>query len=350
MGRALLLIVLGLMVASAIAQMSFQDRQQMLLDRSATYARDAETRNLANSGLEIALKELADDNSWRTGISNLSIGNGTVNVTVDDESTNPQLLANQVQITSVADIDGESSQVRGTLEFDGGIPPIPAPMGIYSNNITFNMSGNSILIDGNDTNADGSAGPEDGVPGLTVGGQAAEDSIYSTLTSSQLNNIRGPNGSPSIEQSPGDNSDLQGYIDTYTTYADTVISSDLNSTTIGTPGNPMISVVNGDVHISSVHGAGVLVVTEGNSIRITGDFNYKGLIILQGNTNFEADIYGNTNINGAILFSSTDPTANFDLDLRGNVNMIYGSQSLVKLEKELSDQIDSELRQVSRYE
>jgi len=350
MGRALLIIVSGLMLSASIAQISLQDRQQTLFDRTNTFIRDAETRNMANSGLEIALKKLDTDNTWRDGISNLSLGGGLLNVLVEDATTNSSLEANQIKVTSTGTIQDTSSEVTGILAYQGGLPETPSPLGIYSNNLNLNMSGNSVLINGNDKNTNGTSGPKKALPGLTVGGPDAYNNVHNNLTSDQLNNITGAGSTPSVEQADIEGADLQPFIDKYTADPDIVVSSDLNSAEIGTPDNPQITVINGDIHISGVTGAGILVVESGNSISITGNFDFKGLIILQGNTNFEADIYGNTHINGALLCSSSDPSANFDIDLRGNVTMNYGSQSLVALEKKLSDKVDSQLQQVTRYE
>ena len=344
MGRTILIIVSGLVLSGSIVQISLQTRQQDLYERTNDFARDVQTRNMANSGLKFALNTLNADSTWRDGMETIPFGEGTLSVAIADYNDDPSLKANQVELTATGILQHDTSQVIGLLEFQGGLPPAPSPVGIYSNNLAMNVSGNSVVIDGNDQ-----AGG-DPLPGLTVGGSDAYNNVMSSLTEDQLENIAGSGGGQSVHQKDLSGDELQEYIDKYTTNPDQIVESDLNSTVIGTSENPQITVVNGDINISSVSGAGILVVAAGNSISITGNFTFDGLVILQGNTNFEADIYGNTNITGGLMCASIDPTATFDLDLRGNVGINYNSQILAALEMDLAGQTNSQLAQVARYE
>jgi len=353
MGRALLYIILGLISVFGLTEITLHNRESMMLDQVIDYFRDSQVRNYADSGIELSLVQLAGDALWDDGIDDETIGNGDVSVTVSNYQTNSTLAANVIQLMSVATYHGQTDTVYAKVTISGGIPPVPSPMGIYSNNLNFNVSGNSFVVDGNDTNPDGSAGTGDALPGISVGGSSAYSNVTGSLSSSQADNITGEGGTPSVAQDTGlTYSALDSYVQQYVDNYDQLITgtSTLNNQVLGTTDDPQITVIDGDISISSTTGAGILVVENGGSLRITGSFTFTGLIILLGDTTFEADIYGNTHIYGSILFGATDPAATFDLDLRGNVNINYSSQAIDGLNLSLLDQVGSTMSTVSYYE
>lgn len=82
MGRALLLIVCGLVIIFGMDQLNMTHRQNMMIDRSSVYASKEQSRNIASSLVDLAITQLNNDITWRTGLteSNYLGGNGTVKV------------------------------------------------------------------------------------------------------------------------------------------------------------------------------------------------------------------------------------------------------------------------------
>ncbi len=351
MGRMVLIIAVGLVSVYGIVAMTFHRSGEQAAESSRTYAATTQARNLANTGVEFAIHRLQEESGWRDGFTDKPLHAGTFSVTVHDNQTAPQLEANQLLLSSVGYLQEDTATVDVLVEFGEGLPPIPAAMAVYSDSLNFDVSGTSFTINGDDTNPDGSPGTGNALPGLTVGGNNAYNNVLTNLNSNQEDRITGDGGTGSITQDNLDSEMLESYINDYVAAADTVIStSTLHSTTLGTETSPRITVLDGDIDISSVTGHGILVVQNGNSIRITGDFEYHGLIIMQGDNDFQADIYGNTHLYGAMLMGGSDDETAFDVDLRGNINVNYSKQVLTGLEMGLAPQLQSEFTVIRYYE
>ncbi|MFQ5631218.1 MAG: hypothetical protein ACE5I1_20800 [bacterium] len=95
-----MVIVLTLFVISAALLTSVGTNT-----RSATISLlSTQAYYVAEAGAEWALKMLADSSTWRTGVTGMSVGNGTVNVVVDDSST-ITALADSIRITATSTLD-----------------------------------------------------------------------------------------------------------------------------------------------------------------------------------------------------------------------------------------------------
>jgi hypothetical protein len=260
-------------------------------------------------------------------------GANTVQVWVMDNSTvGANVPPGFVHVRARGIIGDATADAVARLFVSGGIPPINAAMGIYTDNLDFDISGSSFLISGHDVNPDNTPGPEGSLPGIAVNSQAAYDEIMTSTNATQQGRIQGDGGSPSLTMSPDMDGDiLQDFVDNAIanadeTYVDFTASG---AGSLGTPENPKVIVVEGILEVQNATGAGVIIIKEGGTLDARGNFdNFQGLIIVQGNADLTR---GNIHIYGAMLFGGDNPSIEIDIDFRGNVNVQYSSEALDNL-------------------
>jgi len=118
----------------------------------------------------------------------------------------------------------------------------------------------------------------------------------------------------------------------YNTFTQMIVDSGSTATplyqsTLGTRANPAITVIpNGTTFNGTGNGAGVIIIDDGGSLNVVGNFEYEGLVILRGSGRvFGA---GTANIFGSLL--TIGHTAKL-IDLTGGVNLFYSSAALSNL-------------------
>lgn len=97
---------------------------------------------------------------------------------------------------------------------------------------------------------------------------------------------------------------------------------------LGTRKSPEITVVQ-DLDLSSVNGAGILILKDG--ARITGNVHYEGLVISSiESQEFELFSGGTNTIFGGLVVLQTDPDLEFDqpVELAGTPSILYSQQGL----------------------
>ena len=240
-----------------------------------------------------------------------------------------QLIATGTGIESVKNVV-VANVVRSNI-------PSTSPGAIYlasdaSTNATFN--GNNFLVDGNDHNYTGGAGPGAPVPGISTRNDTNTQETLNSLSAGQKDNVtgygysNGPPIVPSVKTSPAAPS---------TTLLNQMINDllarprppDNNTTqingnaTIGTTAAPQIThFTGGSLTIKAngnASGAGILIV-EGD-LTIEGNFDFKGLILVRGTTKV-TELTGNATIYGSIW------TEDLNLTVSGSSIAYYSTQAL----------------------
>ena len=156
-----------------------------------------------------------------------------------------------------------------------------------------------------------------------------ETSSDGGLTVGQFDNVVGPGANNSVRATaPPEKSVLQYAED----YLDRSPLETLPGATYGgneqwgTIGQPRITHVTGDVRIAgTIDGNGVLILD--GALHVSGDFTFNGLIIMRGGGEIRAT--GNAKIYGAVLIAeNTSQDSDYELDIRGTVNIQYDSCAL----------------------
>ena len=244
--------------------------------------------------------------------------------------------------------------------------------------IRMDFSGSSFTIRGQDTNIDGTNGPQNPVFGISVGVQGNLAGVQTALANNQQNTVTGWTGStqnPTATTS-GDSAvafdtaltqqAVTDFVNSIKGNADITInsvkpasgntpgysirnigstcSSNVNDSQCwGTDTHPKIVYIKGnstsdistefsalDISGNSSEGTGILIVENG-SLDITGTFKWKGPIIVTGNNvklryhgGGNQEIYGSTIVNEVIPNGAN----NLEADISGNAKMYYSSQAL----------------------
>jgi hypothetical protein len=347
MGRAMIFMVTGSFIILGIIQMGVFGRQAAMNQTNVQYALQAQSRNVASSGVESAIAQLVSNPNWRTqpGTTHqFNYGDEFATVTVMDGTMAGVVLPGDIiEIRSTGNSNGITSQAMARLRSVSGLPTLNGAMGIFTENLDFNVAGSAFLITGTDTNLDGTAGPMGALPGIAVNSQEAFDEIMGSTNDSQKQQIQGDAGSvdlfdglglaagdrPSLElNTEMDATELEDFILKAEANADFVYVNHTASgaASLGTAENPQVIIVTGTLEVQNATGAGIIIIKEGGALDARGNFDrYEGLIIVQGRADLTR---GNIHILGGMLFGGSNPSIEIDIDFRGNVNIVYSSQSL----------------------
>ncbi|KUG26227.1 hypothetical protein ASZ90_003938 [hydrocarbon metagenome] len=103
-GKATVLLVLGFSLIFLVVGYNFGNLTNRSVDNSVSYFSRTSAYNIAGSGANMALNQIFIDPTWTTGINNLAIGEGLVNVSVTSSS-------DVLIVTSIGSFNGESSTV-----------------------------------------------------------------------------------------------------------------------------------------------------------------------------------------------------------------------------------------------
>jgi hypothetical protein len=245
--------------------------------------------------------------------------------------TNPAATSTKMWITAVGQAPGQSSRTLNarlalTQPFTCGAIDLP------SEGVSSNFNGNNFSIDGNDYAVGGTTPIAGSTPtlGISTRTQTDANSVLSSLSNGQQDNVAGtsvPNQIASVGPCQGPSNDritntivptilAQGNTFTYPT--DTINGN----VTLGTVSAPRITYFNGDTTIQAngdASGAGILIVH--GSLTISGNFDFTGLVIVDGTTQITT-VTGNATIYGAVW------TTDLSLTVGGSAAVRYSDGAL----------------------
>ncbi|WP_372638651.1 hypothetical protein [Fodinibius sp.] len=329
MGRPLIYICAITLVVLGILQINLNNRHIALAKRTASYANDAEMRNIAHSGIEATLYKLRDNASWRNDHNPyvVDLEHGSASVIIEDYTTNSSLGVDQLKLTSKVTFAADTSLVNYKVKIIyPQIPEPPAALALTDPDFTPNFYG-SFDINGNDESGVDTVG----LPGVSVIDQQSKDKILDSTTEGQLDQIVGNTGTPSVEVDPAmDFSSMSDFIDqleSNATYLTGQYTSDL-----GSENNPGVFMVEDYAKITGdVNGYGILVIKKSGDLDLTdldlaGTFNFYGLVLLENAWAFDGK--GTVGIHGSVMMGSPEGSTTTSIDLGGNLNLLYNSTAL----------------------
>lgn len=110
---AALLIALSLLILLSLLAISAADRSQTDIEMSYNQLHEEQAFYLAEAGVNQAVAALNEDNSWRVGYNDVTLGKGTYSVTMIDSSTD-STLDDSVLLRSEGFVDGSYSIIELT--------------------------------------------------------------------------------------------------------------------------------------------------------------------------------------------------------------------------------------------
>ena len=220
---------------------------------------------------------------------------------------------------------------------------IPREGAIYVNpNVALDLKGQAFLIDGHDTNPDGTPGPGDDLPGIsTAFGDPAGDNevaILSQIHWKQYEQVVGlDDEEPSIGET--DEVDIDGLVSQLeSSVHETVASGTYSNVTWGDWATDDMEVViaDGDLKLTGTGtGAGILVVK--GDPTLSGSFSYAGIIVVLGDIRLVGG-GSSTHLWGSLIaqesLEAMDSSA--EVFVSGSADIVYSSVVLDWLEAEFS--------------
>ncbi len=331
MARGLLIFLTGMFIVMGIYSLGAQRRILATEQQLAHEAKYVSALFNARSAAEVTAQHITKNPGYAEDNETLTVEfpEGTATVTIQRDGPD-------YRFTTVAWHDSVSaiSEAQLIWNSDALITNIFGSMGIYSNNLNFNISGSAFSIDGRNYFTDGTLnGNDSDILGISLSDGDIQDYILGELNQNQQNQITGTCGPPSVGVVDTDPDQLQQAIELLAQNADLVINSDYTASgagSLGTYEEPMIvEVKSGTLNLSNATGAGVIIIREDAEIDVRGNLDhYEGIIYVQGAARL---VRGNVNIYGAMVFGGEDPELEIDIDLRGNVHIRYSSSALANL-------------------
>jgi len=292
--------------------------------------------SIAEGGLDFSMNQLA---AQADGNVSGQLGGGAYGVTV----TSP--CSGLYTLVSTGIYDGVTRRIEATVQILN-LDPLspPGAFSIIDDNsraiLNAKFCGNAFILNGHDTNINGSAGSQPAVAGISVFNDAYVSAIVADLHANgmQNDNILGSGSNPSVVNMAATSkltfSSVADFADQMLLVANTVLPGyNASGASWGTASKPQITYVQGNCKIGGASsGAGILLVD--GTISITGNFDFNGLIVMTGKCGspFDFSSKGKTNVHGSVIL--LDPQGNLntvttvDLDVRGNINIYYSSEGL----------------------
>ncbi len=347
MGRAMLIIVAGLMVALGYVFMGMSNQKESMTRLSVEAANRATVQNLAHTGVQFAITKFDKNGTW-TGKTSKQFDYGLVEYSVQE-------ISDTLRITSTGKIAGAPENhtiITSHLIQDnvGVVPAFESALSLITDNFTVSKMGGSFSISGNASAVSGC--PDK--PGVEVIRSDQKDQIEDNSGNGGGKgkgkgkgggNKKGISGSPAIEV----DSDLD-----YADYEETVArlikrgtkvtdKTDINNSG---PANPGVFVIDDQTKLNgNVTGYGILIIRDGG--RINGNFDFNGLTIFED----EDVILGNgtADLNGSVLVGTTNSSKNVDLSINGNFGIQYDCRMHQYADLAARNALDKTYKPVSIY-
>ena len=318
MGRAMLIIVAGVLMSVGITQTSLFGGLGMMVGHSANYAEAVQAKNIAYMGTELAMRDMINDPDWRDGESRTyTVGDGVAAIQIEETASG------MFRLSSSGSFSGENQEVAILLQenVNSGVPKFFSALGIIMEDpdqFTIDVSGAS-GIDGNDV-----SGTCDPVPGVTVVHESDKDYIESTGSTSNIA------GDPPVHVDKDLKfDDIKKLIDALDGPGANYLPPGNYKGSLGTEDDPGIYVVNSKTRITGNNvGYGILIIKNTGELELDaildlrGTMQWNGLVIFENA--FAIDARGTPEIRGSVIAGKSNKWApKFDVDFGGTADIRY---------------------------
>ena len=329
MGKALLIIALGVSVILSFFNLKLNSNSKENLSTTVDMFEQTQARLIANSGVEVFLERLKHDRSMMNrSFSGNELFGGEYDIVISGPDS-------MVMVTSTANFMGvqHTSVVEAAAD---RVPFIPGPGAMYLSATTIaalkkNAISGSIEINGYDHDLNGNQIAGVVKPGIGVDGETQRQSIIDMINKNKLDQILGAGGTPSVVV-VNDTVDWAQYAQLIADNPDYLINDQdkiKSSNTWGTISEPKVTFINGDIAINnsqSASGCGILVIN--GNLTINGNFDYKGLVVAFKSTTVRLTLAGNAEILGSLVAAGNE----IDVDVSsGNFRSLYSTEALNKI-------------------
>ncbi|MBN2732030.1 MAG: hypothetical protein JXR26_06355 [Balneolaceae bacterium] len=332
MGRAMLIICAGVLVALGYTFIGSANQSEVMTERNVNTYYAMKAQSTAYTGIQFAIQRYNDDASNNhndyteefnytetTEDANLTLsvkesteiinGVNTEVAKITSKSIYPVGSSQSVEHTVIATFDISESQVL--------VPEFMSALSIATENFTFDINGSSAQINGHNSACSNSK------PGVAVTSENAKSAVgeYTAITGTSGNQADvDPNLSfqeaeeliSMLEDQPEVN----------------YLTGDQQVKEMGTAQNPGIFFIEENVKLAGgiSEGFGIMVVRSNadfdyeGGLDVNGNFTFNGLVIFQNATEFSAA--GTPNINGSVLIGNSEGYTT-TISIKGDVTVQY---------------------------
>lgn len=341
MGRAMLIICSGVLVAMGFVNMSTSKQGMMLTEKTVNYAEFTMAKNTAQSAIQIAMQEINKDEDWATTHTEDNPWTGSIGGrdfelyidTLNDYSGNNYWEADSIRIVSRAVQRIERGS--GTKEIKAEVVTLflkekfSSLVPAFGGALQFPTGYQSITVDGaaHAVNGDAPHCPSN-VPAITT----SDTSAYNDLQNNPDLNLTGEVSYDStLNYEPTDE-----LIERLKNSGNAVTVTSDYSGSLGTATDPGVFFIEGNVKLTGQQseGYGIMVIQSSaymeyqdpdnpdNTLEIRGNFEFNGLVIFENADLFDGR--GTPTINGSVLVGETEDNYDgIDINLGGNIEINY---------------------------
>lgn len=335
MGRAMLIICSGVLVAMGFVQYSASNTSRMLNQRTVDYADYTMSKNAAHTAIQMAMQEINQDDDWpnthdRDNPWIVNIQDIEVALYTDYVQALEYWEADSLWLYSNAKFHSEIVQVRSLYlkqKFSSLVPEFTSGLGVAADSDKFSFSmGGSAEISGN---APDGSGCEDKPAINTIPG--SEDNFSDAEGNSNVTGDPQIATDPNLSYQPTDE-----LIARLANSPNKVTIGDNYKGDMGTQENPGVFFVENDgakLTGGIDEGYGILVIRtdgeltmedeDGGTLDLAGNFTFNGLVIFENAYNFKAR--GTPTVNGSVLVGHTEgyDGNKIEIDVSGNMKIQY---------------------------
>jgi hypothetical protein len=142
-GRAIIIVVTGIIIISSVIFYNIEAASTRITANFNDYFLRQSAQNVAQSGVNLALRQLGNDRTWRAGFTDLTMLNGVATVTAKDTMYHG---VSSVVITSTGTVEaGTTNETQATTVAYTYFPPATKPItvkGLVTLNASDSINGN----------------------------------------------------------------------------------------------------------------------------------------------------------------------------------------------------------------
>ena len=344
-GRALIVSLLGIMVLSVSIFLGITESSKDLMKNVDRYYLRQSAQNIAQSGVNVSLRRLAEDPGWRAGYSNMAMMNGTLFVRLVDTMFNSKAVVKIVS-TGITEYQRDTERRETSIAYlASGYVPAAVKAAITTNNPIRTLGG--LVVDGRNHNMNGDMLGTSGTLG-----------IWTTKTLSQSGNSTiggtalGTDYAPSKPGNPNTIQTGQIYPGGYPSSPDSILGGPAMGFAEGRLKSMALSGVGGSQYVTNpallvspmrgvtyvelpsggvwqsmnIEGTGILIVHNNSKNAGMKNLNggvFKGLIIA------DDVVHIHTTIIGGLIGLSPSPSEGNCIG-NGNGNVFYSTEAITR--------------------
>jgi hypothetical protein len=343
MGRAMIIITSGALLALGIFNISTSQQGLALTEKTADNANYIMAKNTAHTAIQMAMQHINEDDEWAerhdknnakfTGPWETTIDGRDVTLFTEYQKHPDYWEPDTLRLISNAklkDLTAEVISLYYKQPFSSLVPDFEGAISLPTGFNTFNADGNAHNITGNAPSGTAC----ENKPAIVVNRSETRDALPNDLNTEGDPDILVKND---LSYQPTDELIERLANTNGVEYLSGKLSG--KGVDMGSPEDPGVFFVEDDLKITGgkIQGYGILVIRsfgdmeyvneEGTVLDLAGNFEFNGLVVFENAYDFDGR--GTPTINGTVLIGNTDLMGNdsIDIDLGGNISINYDCEA-----------------------